>query len=119
MTLDAQIDASVGDFRIVVSIKVKPGETVAVLGPNGAGKTSLLRILAGLHPVDRGRMVLDDQVLEDKARSIRVPCERRPIGMVFQEYLLFPHLSVVENVAFGLRSRGSSQATARLCRPMA
>ena len=113
MTLDAQIDASVGDFRIVVSIKVKPGETVAVLGPNGAGKTSLLRILAGLHPVDRGRMVLDDQVLEDKARSIRVPCERRPIGMVFQDYLLFPHLSVVENVAFGLRSRGSSQATAR------
>jgi len=60
-----------------------------------------------------GRVVLDGHILEDAARRIRVPAERRPVGMVFQDYLLFPHLSVVENVAFGLRARGVRRAAAR------
>ena len=90
-----------------------PGRIVGLLGPNGAGKTTLLRILAGLLPPDEGRVVLDGRVLDDTATGEHVPPEARPVGVVFQNYLLFPHLSALENVAFGLRSRGVPKAEAR------
>jgi len=96
-----------------VTLRVEPGEVAVLLGPNGAGKTTVLRALAGLLPLADGRVVLDGQLLDDTARRIRVPVELRPVGVVFQEYLLFPHLSVLENVAFGLRSRGMRRAPAR------
>jgi molybdate transport system ATP-binding protein len=96
----------IGAFELDVDLRVEPGEVVAVLGPNGAGKTSLLRGLAGLLPLQAGRVALDGAVLEEPAARVFVPSERRPIAMVFQDYLLFPHLTVLENVAFGLRSRG-------------
>lgn len=98
-----------GAFALDVELEVKPGDVVAVLGPNGAGKTSLLRGLAGLVPIDAGRVVLDGVVLEEPASGVFVAAERRPIAMVFQDYLLFPHLTLLENVAFGLRSRGTSR----------
>jgi molybdate transport system ATP-binding protein len=85
----------------------------ALLGPNGAGKTTVLRALAGLVRLDAGRVVLDGRVIEEPGQRVRVAVERRPIGMVFQDYLLFPHLSVAENVAFGLRARGVGRAEAR------
>jgi molybdate transport system ATP-binding protein len=96
-----------------VELTVEPGQVAALLGPNGAGKTTVLHALAGLLTLDEGRVVLDGQVLEDTASRVRQPAERRPVGMVFQDYLLFPHLSVLENVAFGLRARGMRRGAAR------
>jgi molybdate transport system ATP-binding protein len=110
--LIAEIDVVLGGLRLEVSLKVDAGETVAVVGPNGAGKTTLLRALAGLQPLDGGRVTLDDQVLDDVAARRHVEPERRSIGVVFQDYLLFPHLSVLDNVAFGLRARGMSRPNA-------
>ncbi|MFI5287432.1 MAG: sulfate/molybdate ABC transporter ATP-binding protein [Candidatus Dormibacteria bacterium] len=82
------------------------GITVAVLGPNGAGKTTLLRVIAGLLPVDNGRVEVDGVVFEDTATGTWLTPETRRVGFVFQDHGLFPHLSVLDNVAFGLRARG-------------
>ncbi|HEV2869982.1 MAG TPA: ABC transporter ATP-binding protein [Actinomycetota bacterium] len=113
MSLEAEVGLTLGRLQLEVELAVGTGELVVLLGPNGAGKTSLLRALAGLLALDRGRVVLDGAVLEDTAAGAWVPTERRPIGFVFQDYLLFPHLSALENVAFGLRARGLGRAEAR------
>ena len=104
--LQADVQLQLGTLDLAVALQVEHGEVVAVLGPNGAGKTTLLRAIAGLTPIAKGRVVLDDVVLEDSSTGTYVPTERRPIGVVFQSYLLFPHLSVLDNIAFGLRARG-------------
>jgi molybdate transport system ATP-binding protein len=111
--LTASIELALGELRLAVDLQVPAGETVAILGPNGAGKTTLLRALAGLLPPDRGRVVLDGEALDDVATDLHVPPEHRPIGVVFQDHLLFPHLSALDNVAFGLRARGVSRDEAR------
>lgn len=113
MSLLARVRLTRGSLVLDLEVAADEGEVVAVLGPNGAGKTSLLRALAGLLPLAEGRITLDRTVLEDPGAKIFVPPEQRPVGMVFQDYLLFPHLSVLENVAFGLRSRGVPAATTR------
>ena len=110
--LSADLGVRVGTFDLSVALDVADGETVAVLGPNGAGKSTLLRALAGLVPLDRGSLRVDDAVLDEPATNTFVVPERRSVGVVFQDYLLFPHLSVLENVAFGLRSRGVPRAAA-------
>src|SRR5262245_44600134 len=84
-----------------------------MLGPNGSGKSTVLRALAGLLRLDGGRVHLDGTVLEDPARGVRVPPDKRPVGMMFQDYLLFPHMTAVENVAFGLRARRMDRNEAR------
>jgi molybdate transport system ATP-binding protein len=111
--LEARVELTLGTLHLDVRLDVPPGPVVGLLGPNGAGKTTLLRALAGLLPLDRGRVVLDGVVLEDAERGLRLPAEARPVGVVFQDYLLFPHLSALENVAFGLRSRGVPKVEAR------
>src|SRR4029077_3602691 len=112
VSLDVSIRLALGPLDIDMAFTVEEGEVVALLGPNGAGKTTLLRAVAGLVPFQTGHVRLDGKVLEDTATREYVPTERRPIGFVFQDYLLFPHLSVLENVAFGLRSRGISHQAA-------
>jgi molybdate transport system ATP-binding protein len=111
--LESQVQMHLGTLDLDAAVDAAEGEIVALLGPNGAGKTTFLRALAGLARPDRARVVLDGVVLEDTANGIRVPTERRPIGIVFQQHLLFPHLSVLENVAFGLRARGRPDARDR------
>jgi molybdate transport system ATP-binding protein len=113
VSLEAELGLTLGELELEVELGVATGELVVLLGPNGAGKTTLLRALAGLVPLARGRVVLDGEVLEDTEAGTWVPTERRPIGFVFQDYLLFPHLSALENVAFGLRARGLPRAEAR------
>jgi molybdate transport system ATP-binding protein len=93
-------------FRLALDLSIPMGKTVALLGPNGAGKSTAVAALAGILPVDSGHITLDGDVLDDPAAGVFVSPERRRVGVVFQDYLLFPHLSVAENVAFGLRSTG-------------
>jgi molybdate transport system ATP-binding protein len=113
LSLAAKVRVRRDAFTLDAELAVDPGETVAVLGPNGSGKTTLLHALAGLVPLDAGRITLDGVVLDDVAAGIAVPTERRPVAVVFQDLLLFPHLTAVENVAFGLRCRGRSRGEAR------
>lgn len=112
MSLEAAVRARLGALDLDMELIAGEGEVVALLGPNGAGKTTLLRAIAGLAAIDSGHVRLDGQVLEDTSTGKYVSTEERSIGFVFQDYLLFPHLSVVDNVAFGLRSRGVSRAEA-------
>jgi molybdate transport system ATP-binding protein len=102
-----------GSFALALDFSVAPGEVLGVLGPNGAGKTTLLRTLAGLGALSRGRIQLAGTVLDDPGRQLFVPAERRPVGLVFQNYRLFPHLSVRDNVAFAARARGAHRHPAR------
>ncbi len=101
------------DFVLDIDLDVAPGEVVALLGPNGAGKSTTLRALAGLLPLDEGSVRIGDTVVEDTAQGLRTPPDRRRVGVVFQDYLLFPHLDVRENVAFGLRAAGTRRDEAR------
>jgi molybdate transport system ATP-binding protein len=110
--LEASVGLRAGTLDIEIGLRVGAGEVVAVVGPNGAGKTTLLRALAGLEALDRGRVELDGTVLDDVASGTHVPPERRQVSLSFQDCLLFPHLNVVENVAYGLRQRGTSRAIA-------
>jgi molybdate transport system ATP-binding protein len=111
--LSVDVALRLGAFNLEVAFDAAPGEVVAVLGPNGAGKTTLLRALAGLLPIDRGHVVLGGRVLDDAEENVRVNPQQRSVGVVFQQHLLFPRLSALENVAFGLRARGVSRQVAR------
>jgi molybdate transport system ATP-binding protein len=111
--LQADIELRRGALDLATAIAVGDGEVVALLGPNGAGKTTVLRAVAGLQPIDRGRIVVGGRVLDDPAAGTFVATAERPIGVVFQDYLLFPRLSALDNVAFGLRARGRRRSEAR------
>lgn len=89
-------------FVLDISIEIEAGMTVALLGPNAAGKSTAVGALAGLIPLDRGHIQLGDRVLDDPGRGRFVVPEERHIGVVFQDYLLFPHQTVAQNVAFGV-----------------
>jgi ABC-type sulfate/molybdate transport systems ATPase subunit len=101
--LELTVRKQLREFALAVELSVAPGVTI-VVGPSGAGKSTLLGLVAGLVRPDAGRIALDGRVLDDGRRH--EPPFRRNIGMVFQEYALFPHLSVTHNVGYGLRARG-------------
>jgi molybdate transport system ATP-binding protein len=112
--LDARLALRRGDLVLDVALAASAGRVLAVAGPNGAGKTTLLECVAGVTVPDAGRVVVGDRVLEDSVAAVRVPTEARRVGMVFQDYLLFPHLTVLDNVAFGPRSTGVGRRDARV-----
>src|SRR5690242_14829666 len=110
--LDARLIVDRGGFRLDAPLHIKPGEVVGLLGPNGAGKTTALRALAGLQPLSGGHIRLGALDLDRPASRVWTPAEHRPIGVVFQDYLLFPHLTALDNVAFGPRRHGVDRRTA-------
>ncbi|MBL8736778.1 MAG: ABC transporter ATP-binding protein [Planctomycetes bacterium] len=113
MTLVLHGELQRGPFAARLDLEVAAGETLALVGPNGAGKSSCVQVLAGLVPLDRGELSLGGQRLEAPADGLWVPPEQRGVGYLPQEPLLFPHRSVLDNVAFGLRARGVGLAVAR------
>lgn len=110
--LDAHVAVQRTSFDLDVRLKAGAGDVVAVIGPNGAGKSTFVRALAGLEPIQAGHVVCDGETWDDGAGGAR-PVQDRRTGMVFQRQLLFPHLTALENVAFGPRSRGVRRSAAR------
>ncbi|MBQ1023637.1 ABC transporter ATP-binding protein [Micromonospora sp. C95] len=111
--LDSHLVVDRGTFRLDLPLTVHTGEVVALLGPNGAGKTTALRALAGLIPLTGGHLRLAGRHLDHPGRRIWTPTEQRQIGVVFQDYLLFPHLTALDNIAFGPRRQGLDRQRAR------
>ncbi|MFC8520883.1 ABC transporter ATP-binding protein [Streptomyces sp. NPDC057257] len=105
--LDAHLVINRRNFTLDITLTAAPGDVLALLGPNGAGKTTALRALAGLTPLTTGHLHLDGTPLH------HTPPESRPVGVVFQDYLLFPHLTALDNVAFGPRCQGATKAESR------
>jgi ABC-type sulfate/molybdate transport systems ATPase subunit len=103
--LSLDLDVPLRHFELRIALEVGEGETVALVGPSGAGKTTVLRAIAGAVRPRSGRIALGDRVLVDRARRIDLPPEARRVGYVFQEYALFPHMTVRQNVAFGGAAR--------------
>ena len=111
--LSAQIAVTRANFTLDLDLAVEPGQIVSVLGPNGAGKSTLLNVLAGLLPISAGRIELNGIVLDDPGQGLFRRPQHRPTGVVFQDYRLFPHQTVLDNIAFGPRARGVHKAGAR------
>ncbi|MCR6688361.1 ABC transporter ATP-binding protein [Cellulomonas sp.] len=111
LVVDARVERD--GFSLDVRLRAAPGEVLAVLGPNGAGKSTLLGAIAGLTSVTSGRIVLDGHVLDDADAGVFVETAHRPVGLVFQDYRLFPYLTVLDNVAFAARARGAGRARSR------
>jgi molybdate transport system ATP-binding protein len=113
VSVAATVRVTLDAFVLDVALDVANGEFLVLVGPNGAGKSTLLRALAGLTPLDDGVVRIDDRVVDDPGATVYVPPDQRSVGMMFQDYLLFPHLNVLDNVAFGLRERGMRKRVAR------
>lgn len=109
--LSVDVAKTLGDFMVEAAFESTGGVT-ALFGPSGAGKTSLINMIAGLMRPDRGRIMLDGEVLDDPAAKRHVPAHRRHIGYVFQDARLFPHMSVAQNLDYGRRMNGLAHDTA-------
>jgi molybdate transport system ATP-binding protein len=111
--LDASFTSRRGALELEVALTAPAGATTVLVGESGAGKTSTLRILAGLDVPERGRIAIDEGVWLDSETGRCIPPWDRDVGYVSQDYALFPHLSVTENIGFGLRAQGLGSATIR------
>jgi molybdate transport system permease protein len=103
MSLEVAIEKNAGGFRLAVEFTADAAP-LGLLGPSGSGKSMTLRAIAGLETPDRGRIVLNGTVLFDSERKINLPARERRVGLLFQNYALFPHLNVSDNIGFGLRN---------------
>jgi len=111
--LEARFIKSFGSFSLDVAFGSESGRTTVILGESGSGKSMVLKMLSGLLAPDDGFFALDGRTYVDTGRKVRVPPQERPVGYVFQDYVLFPHLSVVDNVGFGLRMQRVAKAQIR------
>jgi molybdate transport system permease protein len=116
-TLDVDVKKALDQFELNVRISASTG-TVGLLGASGAGKTMTLRMIAGIVAPDRGRIVLNNRVLFDNATGLNIPAARRKIGVVFQDYALFPNMTVAENIGFGLQSLPAHERQTRVQRQL-
>jgi iron(III) transport system ATP-binding protein len=109
-----RVSVRYGEFTAVdnVSLQLEQGQIGCVLGPSGCGKTTLLRAIAGFEPISEGRIVLHDKVISEPGRQMAP--EQRRVGMVFQDYALFPHLTVEHNIGFGLSGRNKNERRRRV-----
>jgi molybdate transport system ATP-binding protein len=112
---DATIQKKLRDFSLDISIHAGPGEIFVLMGENGAGKSTILNIISGLVQPDSGSIRLKNTVLFDLDNRVDVPAENRHIGYVFQNSIVFPHFSVRDNIAFGLRARHKSSVFIKEC----
>ena len=112
-SLDAHIVVERERWRLDAELAVPAGTVLALLGPNGAGKSTALRVIAGLLPASAGHVRVGERIWEESATGVRLATELRSIGVVFQDYLLFPTMNARDNVAFGLRAKGMEKAAAR------
>lgn len=103
MTLSARLVKKLPHFTLDVELACAPGNILAVTGPSGSGKTTVLRLLAGLDEPDAGRISLGGEVWRDVAAGVRLPARKRGVGLVFQEYSLFPHMTLARNVAYATK----------------
>ena len=113
MALEIQFEKQLASYNLSVEFSCG-AEPLAVLGPSGAGKSMTLRCIAGLERPDRGRITLDGRVLFDSSKGVDIPSRERRVGLLFQNYALFPHLTAAENIAFGLDGVPPAERTARV-----
>jgi molybdate transport system permease protein len=118
MALEVAIEKTVGAFRLAVEFAAD-GAPLGLLGPSGSGKSMTLRAIAGLETPDRGRIVLNGKTLFDSERRINLPARERRVGLLFQNYALFPHLTVSENIAFGLQNNSDGERNRRVAEQIA
>ena len=112
-SLEIDVERELEAFTLAVSLKAEKG-AVGLLGPSGAGKSMTLRMISGVSTPDRGHIVLNGRVLFDSATGINIAAAQRKIGVVFQDYALFPHLTVAQNIGFGLQSLGKEERRRRI-----
>ena len=111
--LEARVVVRFPALTVDVAIHAGVGEVIGLTGGNGSGKTTILRAIAGLRAIDAGRITIGGTVVDDPDANVMVDPQQRRVGVVFQDYRLFPHLSALDNVAFGLRASGMRRSEAR------
>ena len=111
MNLSVDIHKDLGTFKLDVSFETDSGQITGLLGASGCGKSMTLRCIAGIEKPDRGRIVLDDRVLFDSEQHIDLPPQKRRVGYLFQNYALFPNMTVAQNIAVGVRDKKVRQET--------
>jgi molybdate transport system ATP-binding protein len=109
LNLRKKLRGARGDFDLKVSLEIEKGEFLVIFGPSGSGKTTLLRMLAGLETPDEGYLEIEGKVWIDTNRKINLPPQKREIGFVFQDYALFPNMTVFENIAYGMKKKDSKR----------